>query len=111
MLSWSSIILIVALAVFSVDRNNSSPSGSLVIIPITSSVSSKIDWSETGDIIGGSLTGIISTLKDVLTVERLILSLAVISTTPESETPSTNDRINNESEIYVFKPSIFSLTE
>ena len=85
-------------------------SGSCADKIISTSLSSTISIN-TGSTIGGLLTGIISTLKEVLTVERLILSLAVISTTPEPATPSIKERIKIDPAISVYKPSIFSLIE
>ena len=86
------------------------PSGSEAVNVISRSVSSS-NSTDTGSTIGGSFTGFISTLNEVLTVARLILSLAVISTTPLPKVSSSNDSVNIDSEITADNPLTFSLTE
>ena len=86
------------------------PSGSVAVNVISRSVSSS-NSTDTGSTIGGSSIGIISTLNEVLAVARLILSLAVISTTPLPKVSSSNDSVNIDSEITADNPLTFSLTE
>ena len=112
-----------------------SPTGSISTLPVkakstsvskfserTNSGKLMPDWETTSELFsvteyvssttsGGSLIGIIITSKEILTVARLILSLAITSTIPDPYILSWNERINAEPLSDVFKPLIFSFTE
>ena len=74
-------------------------------------VSSSIFWFEIASNIGASLTGLITTLKLVLTLNLLTTSLAVTVISPFPNASETKDNVRAPSDIEADSWSIASLTE